>query len=243
LDSQRLGAILLRSGSITEGQLQGALAYRTQRRCRLGEALLSLGFCTEAQVACALAGQLGMPFIDLDETRPAREALELLSRPQAVQLGIVPVEVRPDSVLVVARNPFDFRLDAAARQAVGQPVTIACGVDAQILEALRDYDQLLDPAPPAARQPAPAPGEELEEANAALSRYLAAGGAELELEITDALVRIRGRRKSGPVGIAALPREALCLRIACEEGGDAPADQATAPKQGRRRLRATLNRA
>ena len=244
MDSQRLGALLLRSGSITEGQLQGALAYRTQRRCRLGEALLSLGFCTEAQVARALADQLGMPFIDLDETPPAREALALLDRPQAVQLGIVPVQVRPDSLLVVARNPFDFRLDAAARQAVGRPVTIACGVDAQLLQALHNYDQLLKPAPPpAARQDAPPAGTSLDEANAALSRYLVAGGAELELEITDELVRIRGRRESGPVGIAAVPREALCLRVTCKDGLEVPLEQAKAGRRGRRCLRATLNRA
>lgn len=139
----QLGAILRRYGIISEAELNLALAHQHEHRVRLGEALLSLGFCTEAHIARALADQLGMPFVDLEQNPPNKEALRLVSRLLAQKLSIVPIEKRDGRLIVVARNPLDFAIDSALRQAVGMPVTIVCGVDSQIQQVLEVYDTLL----------------------------------------------------------------------------------------------------
>jgi type II secretory ATPase GspE/PulE/Tfp pilus assembly ATPase PilB-like protein len=137
-----LGAVLLRHGVIDTTQLAEALAYHTTHRCRLGEALIKLGFCTDVAVTRAVAEQVEMPFVNLEEEAPPARILQLIPRLVARQWGVVPVREEDGRVLVVARNPFDFRVDEAVRKAVGGPVTIAFGVEAQIEQALARYDAL-----------------------------------------------------------------------------------------------------
>ncbi len=50
-----LGQILLRAGKITEAQLRRALS--TKGSCRIGDALLMLGFCSAADVLDAASHQ------------------------------------------------------------------------------------------------------------------------------------------------------------------------------------------
>ncbi|MCC2668534.1 MAG: hypothetical protein K0Q72_1005 [Armatimonadetes bacterium] len=139
----QLGSILLRLGVITQEQLDLALAHHKANQMRLGEALLTLGFCRDAEITRALAEQLGLPFVDLEETPPSREAMREVSWILARQLGVVPVEKKHGRLVVVARNPLDFSIDAALRQAVGMPVTIVSGVESQITRILDRYDQIL----------------------------------------------------------------------------------------------------
>jgi type IV pilus assembly protein PilB len=139
----QLGSILLRHGIISEIELNRALAHQKSHGGRLGEALLTQGCCTEVQVGRALADQLGMPFVDLVETPPTREALRELSGGTARKLGVVPAYKKDGVLVVVARNAFDFTIDAALRKAVPMPVSLVCGLESQIERILSQYDQLL----------------------------------------------------------------------------------------------------
>lgn len=139
----QLGAILQRQGAITEEQLDAALEYHRQHHCRFGQALLTLGFCTEAQLGRAFAEQLGMGFVDLEETPPTRNALQLMPQGFARQHGVIPVSKENGTLVVAVRNPFDYRLDGIIRDAVSVPVVLACAVGAQIDQALSQYDQLM----------------------------------------------------------------------------------------------------
>jgi hypothetical protein len=139
----QLGGILVQRGVITEEQLVRALQYHRDRACRLGEALITLGLCSDVQIAQALSDQIGMPFVDLEAAPPTRDVLRIIPRKQAIEYGVVPVRLEDDQLVVVARNPFDYTMDPLLRKMTGMPVTIACAVDSQICEILRQYDQLL----------------------------------------------------------------------------------------------------
>lgn len=139
----QIGAILRRYGIISEAELDLALSYQREHRVRLGEALLALGYCTEAHLARALADQLGMPFVDLEQTPPSREALRTIPRTLAQKLSAVPVEKRDGRLIVVAKNPLDYSIDASLRQVAGMPVTVVSGVDSQIQRVIDRYDLLL----------------------------------------------------------------------------------------------------
>lgn len=149
--------MLRRHGIITEAELEQALAYQQEHRVRIGEALLALGFCTDAQISRALADQLGLPFVDMVQQPPTAEALRLLPRGVAQKYGAVPVEKKDGRLVIVARNPLDFTIDAALRQAAGLPVMIVCGVDAQIQNVLQHYDRMLLTAQGSAAVPLPTP--------------------------------------------------------------------------------------
>lgn len=137
-----LGAILVRQRAIDEARLTEALAYQSRYGCRIGEALIKLGFCTDVQVMRAVAEQVDMPFVDLDEDPPSTRVLRLIPRETAREWGMIAAREEAGRVVVVARNPFDFRVDEAARHAVGGPITVAFGVESQIQRTLERYDNL-----------------------------------------------------------------------------------------------------
>src|SRR5206468_3091796 len=99
---------LMRECLLSEEQLQSALDYQKTHRCRIGEAVLALQLCSEAQITRALSLQIGMPFVDLEETPPEWAALRLLTRASAQKYRVVPARKGARSLLVVARTPFDF---------------------------------------------------------------------------------------------------------------------------------------
>jgi hypothetical protein len=128
---------------VSDAQLEEALVFQKQQGVRLGEALLTLGFCREADIARALADQLGMPFVDLEETPPPRELMREFPSSLARKLGVIPVEKKDGGMLLVARNPLDFTIDAALRNALGMPVTVVCGVESQIQRILEQWERVL----------------------------------------------------------------------------------------------------
>ncbi|HEU4752301.1 MAG TPA: hypothetical protein VFU47_04260 [Armatimonadota bacterium] len=236
----RIGHILIQHGCLTEERLQEALAYQQETLCRLGQALLTLGFCTEVQIARAVAEQLGMPFVDLDETPPPPRLLQLLPRELAQRFGAIPVRLKGEQLVVVVRNPFDFTLDTALREALEKPLILACGVESQIVRLLAQYDRLLsweravpDPGLPyvdarvrgrrGMLQLAQARGEtvSLEDANREIEEYLAEGNEYLDLEMAADLLSVRGKRDGKPVRLATVPlgQYVLRLRPAKEAGG------------------------
>src|SRR3989304_2488055 len=64
----RLGQLLTEAGHLTPTQLDQALAQQKQTGERLGELAVSLGFASPGPIASALARQLNLRFIRLDDT-------------------------------------------------------------------------------------------------------------------------------------------------------------------------------
>ncbi len=76
--SNWLGGVLVEQGSITQEQLDDALAKQAESGGRLGEILIRDGVLREAALARGLAQQLDLPLIDLRLRTPQPEALALL---------------------------------------------------------------------------------------------------------------------------------------------------------------------
>jgi hypothetical protein len=204
----RLGHILQQLGYVTPEQLETALRFREQTRCRLGEALLELGLCTEVQVAHGLAEQLGMPFVDLAAHPPAPRMLQLISGAVARQYGIVPARKLGDEVQFVVRNPFDFTIDAALRQLIRGSVSLACGVESQIGYILEHYETLRarrQPFAEIAPESAHEPASGIEQINQRLSAYLAGGGQEVEIVVSAREARILAGDQRENTELASLP--------------------------------------
>ncbi len=167
LRTSRLGTLLVGSRTITEDQLNRALDFQKQQDCRLGEALIELGYCSEVEITRALAEQMDLAFIDLSLTPPEPHVLRMVPRDLAVRLGIVPVRIELGRMLVAAKNPLDISIDEALRGAVRMPVAVCAAAPGQVSDTLQNYERLkwsLDtagavrpPSPPAAGVPLTAP--------------------------------------------------------------------------------------
>ncbi|HTE18778.1 MAG TPA: hypothetical protein VK689_10420, partial [Armatimonadota bacterium] len=139
LGRPNLGSILTRNGVISQHQLDAAVRYQAEDGCRLGEALVSLGACTEVQIAQALAEQLELPFVDLHLSPPIASYTALIPRESALEYGVLPVRMQGNRLLVVARDPFDIRVDEMVRQATDMPVILGIAPESQLRELLHQF--------------------------------------------------------------------------------------------------------
>lgn len=158
----RLGGILIKQGVITQQELEAAVLYqiraesaagrtlladaaaaeggmRAARLPRLGEALILLGICSDVEVACALAEQMEVPFVDLRATPPMQEALKLVPRALALEYGAVPVRLVEDKLLVAMSEPGTARVVEVLQEAAGTPVVLACAPETQVRDQLQEY--------------------------------------------------------------------------------------------------------
>lgn len=153
LRSSRLGKLLMSSRTITEEQLNTALQLQKERGCRLGEVLIELGYCSEVEVTRAFAEQMELPFVDLKLTPPEPQVVRLIQREVALRLGVVPVRMERERLLVAAVNPLDISIDEKLRSTVRMPVTVCAAPPQQLSEALANYEGLKRPAPLAGAAP------------------------------------------------------------------------------------------
>jgi type IV pilus assembly protein PilB len=119
-----LGALLLQKGLLTNEELDRALEEREQGEL-LGEALVRLRICFEADIARVLGDQANVDFVDIGVTSVDPRAVKLLTRAQAEELRAIPIRLHPDgSVSVAVADPTDEKLVPQLTLATGCPVRL-----------------------------------------------------------------------------------------------------------------------
>ena len=89
----KLGDVLVNAGTITEEQLQQALAEQKQKDIPLGKALVQLGFLTEEKFLNNLAAQLKIPYLDMQGVKISQEAIRKVSESVARKHMIIPIDI------------------------------------------------------------------------------------------------------------------------------------------------------
>jgi hypothetical protein len=128
-----LGQLLVRSGFITEAQLDTALYEGSQTGERLGEVVVRHRWATDDDVAKLLAEQWGLSYVDRASIYFDGAALSRLPREDAQRLEALPTRVQDGRVVVAVAEPTEQRL-AALRQVIGDD-TIVIVVPKSALEA------------------------------------------------------------------------------------------------------------
>ncbi len=109
MEKRSLGAILLETSSLTEEQLEQALAVQRERGVKLGEALVQLKFLRMEDVLKALSIQLGFPYenkIDV-EAIPA-DIVANLPINYAKQNEVLPLKKEKNILWVAIADPSNF---------------------------------------------------------------------------------------------------------------------------------------
>lgn len=104
----RLGDLLVGNGSITQSQLEEALAMQKQNGKRLGDVLRDYNIITEEQVIEALMTQLGLEYIDLNAYAISSEMAQLLPRSIAKKYRVVPVRATRTEIYLGMSDPLNF---------------------------------------------------------------------------------------------------------------------------------------
>jgi len=108
-----LGTLIFRAGLLAEEQLEDALQEGMRTGKRLGEVLLERGWLHERDLGRLLAGQKGLPFIEVKGSDAEPSALEAIPEEKARLQCALPLRYE-DGQLVIAVRHFtrvDERLD------------------------------------------------------------------------------------------------------------------------------------
>ncbi len=113
----RMGDVLIEMGIITSDQLNVALQEQEISGKLLGEALVDLDFIDEETLTIVLAKTAGFDVFDPKKTIFDGDALELLSKADALKLKMLPISLSGEELSVALVDPYDvINLDTLRRK-------------------------------------------------------------------------------------------------------------------------------
>ncbi len=134
---QRLGDILVERGVCTPTHIERALKSQKERGGRIGEVLVGMDACSEADVAEALAIQLDYPFkTELDPTETDLKLLEPLTLGFCRDNRVLPLNRGARMIEVATDDPLDIEVLDEVRMLLGMEVLPVVVPGAELTEAV-----------------------------------------------------------------------------------------------------------
>lgn len=133
---KKLGEVLVDSELINEDQLNEALLLQKQDYKPLGELLVHLEYITEEQLYKALEYFFQVPYIDLLEVTPQKEALALINEAVAQKHILIPVYLTKKDITVVIKDPLNYEAIDDVNLLTGREVKVAIAPPKDIINAI-----------------------------------------------------------------------------------------------------------
>ncbi len=204
--SKQLGQILIELGLITPEQLDAALAEHQKTPKALGRVLIDLGMIKEADLVRALAEQVGLEFVDLNDTQIDPASTALLPEALARRYRALPIGDRDGKLLVAMSDPANVYALDDIRTITGREVQPVVATSADVEQAIQKFAGLDSQVEQLAAEAAEgSEGEELdleaalEDApivklvNAIMTQAVAERASDVHIEPGERDVRIRFR--------------------------------------------------
>ena len=122
MKAQVIGEILKEMGIVPQEQIDAAMHVQRVTNEVLGKILVQLNFITTDELACAIAFQYKLEYVDLDSYVPTCETLALVDKEFALLNMIIPLKI-DDGVLVVATDwPNDDAIHEYLQESTGYPI-------------------------------------------------------------------------------------------------------------------------
>ncbi|MEE2827285.1 MAG: ATPase, T2SS/T4P/T4SS family [Planctomycetota bacterium] len=135
--------LLIKSGVLGKDQAVDADNLARQTNISLAEALVKLGYATEAEVMRSMARFHGMEYVDLETTQVPEDVIELMPESVARENVVLPLEVADGRLKVLMSNPSDVDTIEKLRFILNRDVAPVLAPRSSILEAInRMYGQV-----------------------------------------------------------------------------------------------------
>jgi tetratricopeptide (TPR) repeat protein len=135
---RQLGRQLIKAGLIPEAALEQTLASQQEDgEVRLSRALVKTGGLTAKEAACALAEQLGMPFLTLDRVHPQPAVIAMVPAGIARSHLVVPVLKIKGTLLLAVADPLATGMREALQNTVDAKLRLAVAPEDEIVQAVR----------------------------------------------------------------------------------------------------------
>jgi len=130
---------LLRAGVINEQQLDEALDIQKTNRALIGSILVELGYCTEDDIARALAEKTNTRFVSINEIGVNMSVASLITPEMALRNNILPLYEENGTLYVVMKNPNDIITLDDLKRITGLDVKPLVATDAELSAAIENF--------------------------------------------------------------------------------------------------------
>jgi type IV pilus assembly protein PilB len=204
--SKQLGQILIELGFITPEQLETALEEHRKTPKSLGRVLIDLGMIKEADLVRALAEQVGLEFVDLNEFPIDATSTVLLPEALSRRYRAIPIGERDGRLLVAMSDPANVYALDDIRTITGRDVQPVVATANDVEEAIQKFsgmDSQVEAMASIAAESVDESTADLEEAledapivklvNAIMTQAVGDRASDVHLEPAEHNVRIRFR--------------------------------------------------
>ena len=145
-DDERLGALLVAGGILTEEALAKALAARSARGHGLTQVLIEDNLVTESDLVATLAAHLKLEYVDLAEYPVDAAAARLVTDSMARRYLALPIGWIEGRLIVAMADPSNVFAVDDIRTVTGAELRIAVATKGSILEAVTKYHRVMSDA-------------------------------------------------------------------------------------------------
>ena len=130
---------LIDAGIITEENLREALEIQKTSKEKIGVILTKLGYCSEEDVARAMAQKTGFKFISINEIGVNIAVANLITPEFAMRNDVLPIYQEEDIVYVAMRNPNDILTVDNLRMLTGYDICPVVAADTELTAAIENF--------------------------------------------------------------------------------------------------------
>lgn len=139
MSANRLGELLVRNQLISDDQLAKAVAEQKIEGCRLGAALIKLGYVQENDLASFLSKHYGVPSINLAEFDVDPAVISLIPSDVAQKYQLVPINRAGATLIVAMSDPSNIFAIDDIKFMTGFNVEVVVAAEAAIKDAIDNY--------------------------------------------------------------------------------------------------------
>ncbi|MBE6828123.1 MAG: type II secretion system protein GspE [Ruminococcaceae bacterium] len=134
-----IGDKLIAQGIITEEQLNEALEIQKTSKNLIGNILTQLGYCTEDDIAKALAKKTGYKYVSINETGVNMAVANLITPEMALRNNVLPLYQEGKTIYVAMKNPNDIITIDNLRLMTGAEIVPAVVPDMELDAAIENF--------------------------------------------------------------------------------------------------------
>jgi type IV pilus assembly protein PilB len=105
---KKLGELLLQANLIDQKTLENALEIQKTQKKKIGQILIDMGVTDDEKIAKALASQLKIPFLRLNDIDIPKDVIDLIPHDMAENYLLLPIKVVKKQLIIVMANPLEF---------------------------------------------------------------------------------------------------------------------------------------
>ena len=136
LGEEALKQVCLRTGVVTEKECERAMKESKRTGRNMLQVLIDNGVVSKPLLGDALAEELDIPWMDLQEAEFDREALQLLPEHLARQNRMIPISQQDNTVRVAMANPQDAACRESFRMLVDMDLKPVLAFEQDVLDAI-----------------------------------------------------------------------------------------------------------